>query len=142
MRNSLLRASSALSFLGIGKGTVAANAVNKALADAAVTAARTPPPKTDKPPNADDDETTSAAGKPADKPDSDDGGDPDNDDDDDDDGDEDGDRDEMSGKKGKKVKNARARERSRIAAILGHPAAAANPDFAAHLAVATTLGRA
>ncbi len=148
---ALARASSALSFLGIGRGVgaVPAPAAKKppkadeespeakekreaAEAEAARNAPPPPPPKDDKP--------------TGEKPDPDDDGDDDDKGDDDDEGDPDSDRDEMKGK-GKKGKQgskaaARMRERSRIAAIFAHPSAEGNAEMAARLAFTTDLDRA
>ncbi len=62
-------------------------------------------------------------------------------DDDDDEGDDESDEGEMRGKRGKKAASARARERSRIRAILNSPHAAANIQLAAHLACNTRQSR-
>lgn len=65
--------------------------------------------------------------------------DPDEDDDNDDEGNDDSDSEDMKG--GKKAAHARLRERSRIAAILESPAAAANLDYAVKVALTTDLTR-
>lgn len=51
------------------------------------------------------------------------------------------DREEAAGTAGSVVQHARIRERSRIAAILTHPAAAAQPALARQLAFGTLMGR-
>jgi hypothetical protein len=56
-------------------------------------------------------------------------------------GDDLSDRAEMSGKRGAGIKAARLRERARIAAIMSHPTALADPDYAAHLALNSVLDR-
>jgi hypothetical protein len=141
-------------FLGIGRGPAPVTETT-ALTPPAAPAAVDPAAAAPKGDEGDDD--SGMKGKPATRkaPENDDGngdedgddgdgdgdGDDDGDDDEGDEGDDDSDRDEMSGKKGKGKQAARNRERARIAAILGHPMAAANTEFAAHVALNTTLTR-
>lgn len=65
----------------------------------------------------------------------------DEEDNEDEDGDDDSDEEEMRQGASSTVFRARSRERARIGAIMGHAAAARNPDFAAHIALNTNMGR-
>lgn len=63
------------------------------------------------------------------------------DDNDDEEGDDDSDEEEMRRGSSSTICRARMRERSRISAIMGHPSASKNPDFAAHVALNMNIGR-
>ena len=139
----------ASTFLGIGAGEAPRARIVPTLAGAPAadptqtTAGPAPAPAPGSAPRS----AKPAKGKKSTKTKKADGGEPDGDDDDDEDdnddedGDEDSDEEEMRRGSGSTICRARRRERARIGAILAHPSAAKNPDFAAHVALNMDIGR-
>jgi len=122
---AFLAASTALSFLRIGRGRATPPVANPT----------SPSHASKKPRRADDNvkpvqENPEAAATDA------------NDNDEDGEGNADSDKDELEGRKGKKKPAARHRERARIAAILSHPSASANFALASAIAFDSGLDRA
>ncbi len=133
-------------FIGIGAASAAKKAGDDTMTEEERAAKKKADDDADAKKKADDEEAArvaaeteaAAAGTTAAKSDKD---DEDEDDEEDEDGDDDSDERDM--KRGSKSKacRARRRERARISHILGHASAAANVEFAAHVALNTDMTR-
>jgi hypothetical protein len=121
---AFLAASTALSFLRIGRGRTTPGVGNPPA-----------PAHGAKKPRRTDDKAKPVRENPE-------AAEPNPNDDEDEEGNPDSDKDELEGRKGKKKQAARHRERARIAAILSHPSASANFVLASAIAFDSGLDRA